>query len=613
MNIICSIILFPLVSCILLFILKDIFSGNQLVKISIGSVFISMLLSLYLMIIFSYQSKNILIEKLWTFIFIDDFKINFGFLIDGLSLVMLIMVTCIGFLVHMFSIWYMRNRNDLSNFFAYMNLFIASMILLVLSDNLVFMFIGWEGVGLCSYLLVGFYYNNASFGYAALKGFIITRIGDIFLLLSIFFIYREFGTSNFEELKLILKTAIIQNNVEPLQWITLFLLLGAIGKSAQIPLQTWLADAMVGPTPVSALIHAATMVAAGVYLIARTHFLFSLCPGTLYTLGIIGSGTLIISSFSALVQTDIKRILAYSTMSQIGYMFIALSMQNWIAAIKHLVAHAILKSLLFLASGSIITLLKNEKNIFKMGGLKNQLPFLYMSFLIGGASLSSFPIITSGFYSKGEILLSAWENSYIVFLISGLLGFLLTTIYTFRMIFVIFHGKEKHNCVPSKEFNHNFPLILLIIFSTCIESYIVFPLFHVFPKEKTFIYSNLFLEMICSSISFFGIFLSYYLWVVNKTIIDKILCTTIGLRINSFLFNAWGFDYLYNILFVRSYLYISKVLSSDPIDTIICCRKSLLYFLYHKLRLIHNGYLRTYLLLIIAGCLMSLTIITFFS
>ncbi|XBC37804.1 MAG: NADH-quinone oxidoreductase subunit L [Buchnera aphidicola (Meitanaphis microgallis)] len=613
MNIIYVMIFFPLVNCALLFFLKDLFSDNYIVKFSVGSVLMSMLFAIYLMITFSYQGEKILTEKLWTFIHTDNFKIDFGFLVDGLSVTMLVMITCIGFLVHVFSVWYMRANNELSNFFAYMNLFIVCMMSLVLSNNLVFMFLGWEGVGLCSYLLVGFYHKNINASYAALKGFIITRVGDIFLLLSMFLIYKEFGTVDFKELQLILKTVTVQEHIESLQWITSFLLIGAIGKSAQIPLQTWLADAMVGPTPVSALIHAATMVTAGVYLIARTHFLFLLCPEVLYILGVIGSGTLIISSFSALVQTDIKRILAYSTMSQVGYMFIALSVQNWTGAIGHLIAHAIFKALLFLTAGSIIISLKNEKDIFKMSGLKNRSSLLYVSFLIGGASLSSFPIVTSGFYSKESIVFSTLESNYIAFFISCLLGLLLTTMYTFRMIFVMFHGgiSTKLKCVYPKAFSHNFPLILLTIFSTFIESYIVLPLSFVFPEKTILVHSNILLEIVCSFISFFGIFFSYYLWIVNKEIISNILHTRIGMHIYSFLFNAWGFDYLYNILFVKPYLYISRILTFDPIDIIVYYPKNLLCFFYRRAVSMHNGYLRTYLILVILGFLALLTIITF--
>ncbi|XBC40892.1 MAG: NADH-quinone oxidoreductase subunit L [Buchnera aphidicola (Nurudea yanoniella)] len=606
MNIIHIIVLFPLISCVALLFFKKIFSDSQVIKFSVGSILVSMFFSIYFIKNFSYQNDNIFVETLWTFIAVDNFQINFGFLIDGLSLTMLIMVTCIGFLVHLFSSWYMGFKTQLSSFFAYMNLFIFSMIVLVLSDNLIFMFLGWEGVGICSYLLVGYYYKNINSGYAALKGFFITRIGDVFLLLSIFLIYKEFGTTNFEELKLIFKMIKIKEHIFSLHLITIFLLLGAIGKSAQIPLQTWLADAMMGPTPVSALIHAATMVTAGIYLISRTYFLFSLIPVVLYILGIIGSITLIVSCCSALVQTDVKRILAYSTMSQISYMFIALSMQNWTAAIQHLVAHAIFKALIFLAAGSIIILLKNEKNIFKMGGLKRHIPLLYISFLVGGSSLASFPFITSGFYSKRNILFFAFENNFMLFFISGLIGLFLTTLYTYRMIFVIFFGTTKRKLLSPTEFTHSFPLIVLIIFSTFIELYINFPLFQTFSIEKKVIHFNFYLEIICSFISLFGISLSYYLWVVNKKIINNLLCTKVGIFFNQFFFNACGFDYIYNVLFVNPYLYITKFLMFDPLGNFFNHFKNLFYFIYRNFVFIHNGYLRAYLLWILLGCIACL-------
>ncbi|XBC39376.1 MAG: NADH-quinone oxidoreductase subunit L [Buchnera aphidicola (Nurudea shiraii)] len=612
MNIIYIITLLPLISCVVLLFFKKFFTDFKVVIFSVGSIFVSTLFSIYLIQVFFHQNDDVYFKKLWTFIYVDNFKINFGYLIDGLSLTMLMMTTFIGCLVHLFSSWYMRFKTGLSNFFAYMNLFIFSMIVLILSDNLAFMFLGWEGVGVCSYLLVGYYYNNINASYAALKGFIITRIGDVFLLLSIFFIYKEFGTTNFEELKLILKMSTIDEHIVSLKLITLFLLFGAIGKSAQIPLHTWLVDAMKGPTPVSALIHSATMVTSGVYLIARTHFLFSLNPEVLYILGIIGSLTIIISCFSALVQTDIKRILAYSTMSQIGYMFIALSMQNWIIAIKHLVSHAFFKALMFLASGSIIILSKNERNIFKISGLKFQVPLIiYISFLVGGASLASFPFVTSGFYTKESILLFAWENNFLFFFVISILGLLLTTIYTFRMIFVVFQKCRKKNYMSLREMNHNLPLILLMIFSTFIESYITFPLSHVFSEQEESAYSNFYLTMICSCISFFGIFLSYYLWVVNTRIISNILYTKIGIFVNRFFFNAWGFDYIYNLLFVQPYLYISKCLICDPIGSILNYSKNLFHVFYRFHIYIYNGHLRVHLLWIIVGCVMSLTT-TFF-
>ncbi len=314
---------------------------------------------------------------------VGDFNIGFNPVLDGLSLTMLSVVTGVGFLIHMFASWYMRGEEGYSRFFAYTNLFIASMVVLVLADNLLLMYLGWEGVGLCSYLLIGFYYTDPKNGAAAMKAFVVTRVGDVFLAFALFILYNELGTLNFREM-VELAPQHFANGSTTLQWATLMLLGGAVGKSAQLPLQTWLADAMAGPTPVSALIHAATMVTAGVYLIARTHGLFLMTPEVLHLVGIVGAVTLVLAGFAALVQTDIKRVLAYSTMSQIGYMFLALGVQAWDAAIFHLMTHAFFKALLFLSSGSVILACHHEQNIFKMGGLRKSIPLVYVCFPGGG-------------------------------------------------------------------------------------------------------------------------------------------------------------------------------------------------------------------------------------
>lgn len=302
----------------------------------------------------------------------------------------------------------MRGEEGYSRFFAYTNLFIASMVVLVLADNLLLMYLGWEGVGLCSYLLIGFYYTDPKNGAAAMKAFVVTRVGDVFLAFALFILYNELGTLNFREM-VELAPAHFEAGNNMLWWATLMLLGGAVGKSAQLPLQTWLADAMAGPTPVSALIHAATMVTAGVYLIARTHGLFLMTPEILHLVGIVGAVTLVLAGFAALVQTDIKRVLAYSTMSQIGYMFTALGVQAWDAAIFHLMTHAFFKALLFLSSGSVILACHHEQNIFKMGGLRKSIPLVYVCFTVGGAALAALPLITAGFFSKDEISRAPWR------------------------------------------------------------------------------------------------------------------------------------------------------------------------------------------------------------
>ncbi|MCO1936990.1 NADH-quinone oxidoreductase subunit L, partial [Pseudomonas aeruginosa] len=439
MNLLPLTFLFPLVGFLLLSFSRGRWSENLSALVGVGSVGLSALSAAWA--IFSFHSNppegGAYSLVLWQWMAAGDFSTNFTLYLDGLSVTMLGVVTGVGFLIHLFASWYMRGEAGYSRFFAYTNLFIASMLFLVLGDNLLFLYFGWEGVGLCSYLLIGFYYSNRNNGNAALKAFIVTRVGDVFMAFGLFILFQQFGTLNIQELLVLAPQKFPEGNL----WLTLAtlaLLGGAVGKSAQLPLQTWLADAMAGPTPVSALIHAATMVTAGVYLIARCHGLFTLAPDILELVGIVGAVTLVLAGFAALVQTDIKRILAYSTMSQIGYMFLALGVGAWDAAIFHLMTHAFFKALLFLASGAVIVACHHEQNIFKMGGLWKKLPLAYASFVVGGAALAALPFLTAGFYSKDEILWEAFASGHRELLIAGLVGAFLTSIYTFRLILVAF-------------------------------------------------------------------------------------------------------------------------------------------------------------------------------
>ncbi|QCI24818.1 NADH-quinone oxidoreductase subunit L [Buchnera aphidicola (Rhopalosiphum padi)] len=566
MNIIFLIILFPLISFLFLSLIQGTISERNAAIIGISSIFIAFIITCFYMTSFVNHSSQIFTQKLCSWISVNELNIDFSLILDGLSLSMLSMIIGIGLLIHIFSSWYMEGKEGYSRFFAYTNLFIASMSLLVLADNFVFMYLGWEIVSVCSYLLIGFYYKTSNNNSCALKAFILTRISDVFLIVSIFLIYKKYGTFNFQEIKFLSKFLNIQD-CSDLNFLTLCLLIGVIGKSAQLPLHTWLSDAMVGPTPVSALIHAATMVTAGVYLIARTHFLFLLTPKILYLISFIGIITIFISSFSALVQTDIKRILAYSTMSQIGYMFLALGVQAWTAAILHLIIHAIFKALLFLSSGSLILSCNNEKNIFKMSNLSSKCPLLYASFLVGGASLISFPLITAGFYSKGNVLFSVLQNGYVNFFLVGLFCSLLTSIYTFRMIFVVFHRSSISFVFSNKRLAHNLPLLILLFFSTFFGYFIIkLPLFYIFPVSQNSENGKFLYEIISSFMSFFGIFIAYYIWIKNPNWIFQFLQLKAIRLIHNFLLNGWCFDFFYKILFINSYLFISKILSYESFN-----------------------------------------------
>ncbi|QOI10982.1 NADH-quinone oxidoreductase subunit L [Blochmannia endosymbiont of Colobopsis nipponica] len=610
MNLVYLTILFPLLGFFLLSFSRGVWRKEFSTLIGVGSIGLSLLISIYVTFdyfINDYVNTSGYVKSLWIWISINTFHIPISFMIDGLSLVMLDIVTSISFCVHLYSSWCMRNDMGYSRFFAYMNLFVANMLILVLADNLLLMYFGWEGVGLCSYLLIGFYYNNSKNGLAALKTFVITRISDVFLMCGLFLLYDQFGTLNFHNLTVLSSQNVVESST--LSCLAILMLIGgSVGKSAQFPLQIWLTDAMVAPAPVSALIHAATMVTSGVYLITRVQCLFLVFPKMLDLVAIIGSITLIMSSICALVQSDLKKILAYSTMSQVGYMFLSIGVQDWYASIYHLMTHSFFKALLFLASGSIILACHNERDIFKMRVSYRSMPLIYVCFLIGGLSLSSFPLITSGFYSKEAILHSVayMYGNYGIFTVIGLIGSLLTSIYTFRMIFIMFHSEKKIEIYTDYfDIKHNLPLILLLILSTSIGSCINLPLDHYTLSVSCSDVgnSNLILKLVSSSIIVFGIFLAGVLWLLPSRLLYFKYNVTVEWLFFKILYYFDGLNWIYNQVFVKPYLFIAKFLVYDPLNFVFNYLWRLVRLLGFLLVLNDNGNLRWYLLLISLGLL----------
>ncbi|MGI4839626.1 MAG: NADH-quinone oxidoreductase subunit L [Janthinobacterium lividum] len=609
MNLIFLTFVFPLIGFLLLSFSRGRFSENLSALIGVGSIGLSAIVAAYVIWQFNVAPPEggVYTQLLWRWMSVDGFEPNFTLYLDGLSITMLGVVVGVGFLIHLFASWYMRGEEGYSRFFAYTNLFIASMLFLVLADNLLFIYFGWEGVGLCSYLLIGFYYSNRDNGNAALKAFIVTRIGDVFMAIGLFILFQQLGTLNIQELLVRAPQHFKAGDF----WIvlaTLMLLGGAVGKSAQLPLQTWLADAMAGPTPVSALIHAATMVTAGVYLIARTHGLFALAPDILHLVGIVGGVTLVLAGFAALVQTDIKRILAYSTMSQIGYMFLALGVGAWDAAIFHLMIHAFFKALLFLASGSVILACHHEQNIFKMGGLWKKIPLAYASFIVGGAALAALPIITAGFYSKDEILWEAFASGHTGLLYAGLLGAFMTSLYTFRLIFITFHGEPKTDAHAGHGVAHWLPLSILIVLSTFIGAWIHPPLGGVLPESVGHAGGEAkhSLEIASGAIAIAGILLAALLFLGKRTLATSIANSGLGRVLSAWWYAAWGFDWLYDKLFVKPYLAISHLLRKDPIDQTIGLIPQLVKGGNGGMSRTETGLLRWYALSMAAGAVLVL-------
>lgn len=561
--------LFPLLGWLVLAFSIGRLGERSAALIGVGSIGLSALTTLWVGIDFlgNMPEGGVYTQTLWQWMSVGEFQPAFRLSLDGLSLTMLGVVTGVGFFIHLFASWYMRGEEGYSRFFTYTNLFIASMLFLVLADDLLFVYLGWEGVGLCSYLLIGFYYRNPANGAAALKAFVVTRVGDVFLAIGLFVLYRELGTLNIHEL-LVRAPAMFAEGSPALSFACLMLLGGAVGKSAQLPLQTWLADAMAGPTPVSALIHAATMVTAGVYLIARTHGLFLLAPEILHLVALVGAITLVLAGFAALVQTDIKRILAYSTMSQIGYMFLALGVGAWEGAIFHLMTHAFFKALLFLSAGAVIVATHHEQNIFKMGGLRKSLPLVYACFLVGGSALAALPLVTAGFYSKDAILWQVQASGQSALLWAGLAGAFLTSLYTFRLIFIAFHGKAQTQAHAGHGLAHQLPLLVLLVLSTGVGALIVPPLAGVLPAgpgdhiEE----GRHSLEILSGVIAVAGIALAAFLFLGERRLAKGIAESAAGRALNTLWFNAWGFDWLYDWIWVKPYLLVTRLLGKDPLD-----------------------------------------------
>ena len=544
---------------------------------------------------------------LWTWIEVGGFRPTIGLAVDGLALVMMAVITGVGFFIHLFATWYMAGEAGITRFYAWMNLFVFSMLILVLGDNLLLLFLGWEGVGLCSYLLIGYYYHDNANGRAAFKAFLVTRIGDVFLALGLFLIFRDLGTLDIQQV--MVRAGEVWSVGDPtVSLVALLVLGGALGKSAQVPLHTWLPDAMAGPTPVSALIHAATMVTAGVYLIARLNGVFLLAPDVLWLVGVIGAVSLLLAAFAALAQTDIKRVLAYSTMSQIGYMFLALGVGAFDAAIFHLVTHAFFKALLFLSAGAVITSCHHEQDMTRLGGLRKRLPVVYAAFLVGGAALVALPLVSAGFYSKDEILWQDMAADQPGFLLAGLLGALLTCLYTVRLILGIFHGEcgsdNARNAEPGTNWlTHHLPLGVLAVLSTFLGAWLYPHLVDQFPPApgETVETGHTLLQLLAIGTVVAGLALAGWLFLARRQWLQDQVSRWPGAFLWRLWYHAWGFDALYNGLLVKPWQLMVRMLRRDFVYLTLNLLALLAKFLNRGLVRAQNGRVRSYATAMVLG------------
>lgn len=557
---------------------------------------------------------------LFDFIHSGSLSIPFAFQVDELSCLFMLIITGVGFLIHLYSIGYMKGDAGFVKYFAYLNLFVFSMLLLVLANNLVVMYIGWEGVGLASYLLIGFWYKNKDFSSAGKKAFIMNRIGDLGFLTGVFLTFYYFGSATYSDVF----TQLATGTTAPtgvLNAIGICLFIGAMGKSAQIPLYTWLPDAMAGPTPVSALIHAATMVTAGVYLIARSHVLYNMAPAAQTLIAIIGVATAVFAASIALKQYDIKKVLAYSTVSQLGYMFLALGVGSYFGGIFHVLTHAFFKALLFLGAGSVIHAMGGEQDLRKMGGLGKYMRITQITFLIACLAIAGIPGF-SGFFSKDEILAAAYAKNPIYYYL-GLLGALMTAFYMFRIYFYIFTGKfrgteEQKKHLHESPANMSFPLIVLAVLSVA-AGYIGLP--------KLFSEHNLLHEYLSPALSDFNIAhlsestewllmgLTSVL-VVIMIVWVYLICKKAQFKENTGLAKAledkWYIDEIYQTVFEKPILalgrFFDRIFDRKILDGLVNGVGRMVIWSSGRMRLLQNGQVGFYLFGMVIGIVLLMAV-----
>ena len=617
---------FPLLGFVLLGLFGKNLSKNTVALIGCGTMLLSLTLSLGIFIEAKDNATGITI-KLFDWINTGSFSAPFAFLVDPLSLLFLLIITGVGFLIHVYSAGYMHHDDAFWRFFAYLNLFIFFMLLLVLGDNSLIMFVGWEGVGLCSYLLIGFWFKNTDYNKAANKAFIMNRVGDLGFILGVILIYTTFGSIRYHEVFDVANS--FASGTAIIITITLLLFVGATGKSAQIPLYTWLPDAMAGPTPVSALIHAATMVTAGIYMIARSNILFTLAPLTMDIVAGIGLFTAIFAATIGLFQNDIKKVLAYSTVSQLGYMFLALGVGAYTGAVFHVMTHAFFKALLFLGAGSVIHAMSGEQDIRYMGGLKKHLPITYYTFLIGTVAIAGIPPF-AGFFSKDEILAHAFGyNKFFWFL--GVLGSLLTAFYMFRLFYLTFYGKfrgteEQHHHLHESPKSMTIPLVVLAILSV-VAGFIGIPevlggnhILHSF-LEPVFVNSNYRMfshhlshstELTLMGVTIGAVALTIYLaWInfVKKNTVPRADSTIIN-PVQKTIYNKYYVDELYAALFMKPINWLSekmhRYIEVNIIDRIVNYIGESVKTSSSYIRLIQTGRIGFYVFAMVIGLILIL-------
>lgn len=561
-------IVFPLVG-----FLVNIFFGRRIghKMVSFLSplvVFLSFCVSIvgFLKLLGLPESHRVLIDNVYTWISVGDLKLDISFRLDPLSIVMSLVVTGVGFLIHVYSVGYMHGDKRFTRFFAFLNLFIFSMLILVLGNNLLLLFLGWEGVGLCSYLLIGFWFEKKENAIAAIKAFVVNRIGDFGFILGIILLFWSLGKTGVWALDFdTIRAHVHFLDKKTVTLICLLLFMGATGKSAQIPLYVWLPDAMAGPTPVSALIHAATMVTAGVYMVTRMSFLYNLSPFAMNVVAVVGCATAIFAATIAIAQNDIKRVLAYSTISQLGYMFMAVGVGAYSAGIFHLATHAFFKALLFLGAGSVIHGMNGEQDMRKMGGLRKKMPITWWTMLAGTLAIAGVPPL-AGFFSKDEILAGAFKNGHVYLTAVGILTAGLTAFYMFRLLIMTFWERKGEHPPHAHESptTMTFPLVILALLSVTGGTmgkglHHFLELVAQFHSTTTVEHGEGILVVVSVLAALTGIGFAIYFYILSPDIPQNLSERFRSLY--KIIFNKYYVDDIYNILFVRTLFWLNNILA----------------------------------------------------
>ena len=623
--------IFPLIGFLINGLFGRRFSEKAIGWIGAGSVGASFLVAVSIffeLIKLAPGSRSIQII-IYSWIWSGDLNVPIGFLVDPLSMIMIMVVSGVGCIIHVYSIGYMHGEIGFRRYFSYLNLFVFNMLILVSANNFLLMFVGWEGVGLCSYLLIGYYYEKKSASDAGKKAFVVNRIGDFGFLIGMFLIFTVFGTFNYVDVFSVAPEKLTQGGVL-VTLITLLLFVGATGKSAQIPLYTWLPDAMEGPTPVSALIHAATMVTAGVYMVSRCSVMFAMAPISLTVVAIIGGLTALFAATIGMTQFDIKRVLAYSTISQLGYMFMACGVGAFTSGIFHLMTHAFFKALLFMAAGSVMHAMSGELDMRKMGNLRKKLPYTHWTYLFGTLAIAGiFPF--AGFFSKDEILYYSMQK-HLVFWIIGAVAAVMTSFYMFRSVFMTFYGKSRVEHDVAHHLHESPPLmtvpLMILAFLSLVGGFVGIPVIEgaqrfgnfldpVFAPAKAIIEhgahhaghhsvtAELVLMAVSLGIAIFGLLLARFMYITSPETPGRIVDRFSGLH--RLVYNKYWIDELYDFLFVNSIVEFSKLLwkkfDEAVIDGVVNGVGAVTQAFGGVLRLLQTGFVKDYALSVLVGAI----------